>query len=134
MSALPTTSLSNVPIQQPPLQNNGYFSQAWVHFFQFLFDRVGGNEAPSNSEIASALASGGGPAVSISPGSSPYIYTAPAIGAVVVSGGGLQNVEISRDGVTYYVVGTFRGMFPMTTGDKLRVTYSSAPTMTFIPR
>lgn len=131
---LSTTDLSNVPLKQPPLLDNGYFSQPWVHFFQFLFNRVGGNTAPSNAQIAAALNSGGGSAASISVGASPYIYQAPAIGSVVVSGGGLKNVEVSRDGITYFTVGNFRGMFPLSTADRLRVTYTVAPTMTFIPR
>lgn len=131
---LPTTDLSNVPLRQQPILDNGYFSQPWVHFFQFLFNRVGGNAAPSNTQIATVLNGGGGPAVAISVTASPFVYRAPALGATVVSGGGLKNVEISRDGSTYFTVGSFRGMFPMTAGDYLRVTYTVAPTMTFIPR
>lgn len=55
-TALPTTTLSNVPNQQAPLDPNGYFTTPWTHFFQFLYNRVGGNDASSNLQLAAAIA------------------------------------------------------------------------------
>lgn len=118
-----------------PIDRNGYFTTPWAHFFQFLYDRVGGSSAPSNSQIATIIAGGsGGAAIPVTPGASPYVYQAAVIGNMVISGGGLKNVEVSRDGVTYYTTGNFRGMFALSGFDFIRVTYTSAPTMTFIPR
>jgi hypothetical protein len=52
----------------------------------------------------------------------------------MISGGGISKLEFSRDGVTYYDTGSYYGMFTLSPFDQLRVTYVSAPNMTFIPR
>lgn len=67
---------------------------------------------------------------------SPFIYTNSTAyeASVVVTGGTVSLIEFSRDGVTYYPVGTVAGMFTLSASDKLRVTYIVAPTMTHIPR
>lgn len=78
---------------------------------------------------------GGGGAVSgITVGSSPFVYTAPVVGQVVISGGTVSKIEISRDvGTTFFTIGLTSGMFLLKEQDELRVTYSAMPTMTFIP-
>jgi hypothetical protein len=67
---------------------------------------------------------------------SPFSYqnttTFPA--SVTVQGGTVSKVEFSRDGTTWYDVGTVAGMFSLSPSDRLRVTYTVAPTMTLIPR
>jgi hypothetical protein len=70
----------------------------------------------------------------IVPGVSPFSYVAPLGGSVILSGGTVSKVEVSRDGMTFYVTGQTSGMFPVSQGDTLRVTYSGVPTITFIPR
>lgn len=131
---IPVTSVSNVPIQAPPLDRGGYFSTPWIHFFQFLYSRVGGSSAPSNTALAAAITGGSTqPAVPITVSASPFVYTAPSSGSVVISGGGIENVEFDRAPAGFITLGAFRGSFPMAQNDQLRVTYTEAPAMTFIP-
>src|SRR5574337_1591764 len=133
---IPVISVSNVPIQAVALDRGGYFSQPWVHFFQFLYARVGGSSAPSNAALAAAITGGNtGPAVPLTVGVSPFVYTAPLAGSVVVSGGAIENVEFDRAPAGFITVGAFRGAFPVAQNDQLRVTYTAGqpPTMTFVP-
>lgn len=53
---------------------------------------------------------------------------------VIVSAGTVSLIEFSRNGTTWYGVGATAGMFGLSPGDRLRVTYTVAPTMTLIPR
>jgi hypothetical protein len=53
---------------------------------------------------------------------------------VVISGGGVSNLEFSRDGTNWYSTGSFYGAFALSSNDRLRITYSVAPTVTLIPR
>ena len=48
--------------------------------------------------------------------------------------GGVVKLEFSRGGVTWYDTGSFYGMFTLSPFDYLRITYSTAPTVTGIPR
>lgn len=72
------------------------------------------------------------PAVPVTPGASPYVYTAASRGVVFISGGGISNLEFSRDsGTTWYSTGAFYGCFFLATGDQLRITYAAAPSVLF---
>ena len=73
------------------------------------------------------------PAVSITPSGSPYVYTAINETDVVVRAGTVSKIEITR-GSTAVDTGLIVGVFRLSPFDKLTVTYSSAPTMTGIPR
>jgi hypothetical protein len=64
---------------------------------------------------------------------SPFIYSAPRAGYVVISGGTVANVMVSRTPGTYYLSGQTSGMFPVSQGDLLKITYTAIPTMTFFP-
>jgi hypothetical protein len=75
-----------------------------------------------------------GNVVSIVPGVSPYSYVATIGGAVIVQGGTVSLIEVSRDGMSFFDTGQTSGMFVMSQGDTLRVTYSSVPKMTSFPR
>lgn len=134
--SLPTTSVSNVPIQAQPIDRAGYFSIPWIHFFQFLYSRIGGSSAPSNTALADAIAGGNtGPIVPITVSASPFVYTASSAGSVILSGGSIENVEFERPPAGFISVGSFRGAVPMGQNDQLRVTYTAGqpPTMTFVP-
>lgn len=76
----------------------------------------------------------GGPVAALVPGVSPYSYTATFGGTVIVKGGTVSKVELSRDGVTFYDTGQTSGMFTVALGDTLKTTYSVVPTMTFVSR
>jgi len=72
----------------------------------------------------------------VTPGASPYTYqnTSGRPGNMIVSGGTVSAIAFSRDNATFYSVGVVSGVFPLSAYDFLRVTYTVAPTMTFIPR
>lgn len=76
----------------------------------------------------------GGPAQAITVGASPYTYTAPLYGSVVISGGTVSAVALSRDGSTFIATGQTAGQFVLTVGDQLKITHTGAPTATFVPR
>lgn len=70
---------------------------------------------------------------SVTPAASPFVYTAPANGIAVVSGGAVSVVQYGR-GSTLTALGLTSGVVPMSQGDTLTVTWAvSAPTITFIP-
>jgi predicted Rossmann-fold nucleotide-binding protein len=70
------------------------------------------------------------PMVSVVPGASPFTYTAPDPGRVVVQGGTVTLIEVGRQG-TFVLAGVIAGVLPVSRGDQVRVTYAVAPTMTF---
>lgn len=73
-----------------------------------------------------------GAARALTPSGSPYTYTAPSNGVIVISVGTVTVIEYGRSGA-FYVVGLIAGLFPILNGDSIRVTYAVAPTMTFLP-
>lgn len=67
---------------------------------------------------------------------SPFTYqnTKGYSGDVIVSGGTVSAIEFSRNNTTFYSVGATSGVFWLSPYDYLRVTYTVAPTLTFVPR
>lgn len=72
-----------------------------------------------------------GSIVAVAPSGSPYTWTAPSAGMLIVSGGTVSLVEVGR-GAAFYVAGLVGGLIPVSAGDKVRMTY--APTATFLGR
>ena len=70
-------------------------------------------------------------ASSISPGASPFAYTNNdgIAEEVVVTGGTVSSITLTRGGTTTASLGT-SGIFTLAPGDVLTVTYSVVPTMT----
>lgn len=64
---------------------------------------------------------------------SPFTYRAQRDGFFVVTGGTVSKQEYGRRTV-FTDVGLLTSMLPILLGDAIRVTYSAAPTITFIPR
>lgn len=85
------------------------------------------NVAASNSATACS---------NITVGASPFTYqnTTAYPADVIVSGGTVTLSEFTRDNATFYDTGSYYGMFTLSPNDRLRVTYTAAPTMTFVPR
>lgn len=69
---------------------------------------------------------------SITVGASPYSYTATSNGMAIVAGGTVSSIEYGRNGV-YTDIGVIAGVVPTQAFDVVRVTYTVAPTMTFVP-
>ncbi len=94
-------------------------------------------QAPPSSDTtaASGTSSLGAPAT-ITVTSSPFTYqnTTSSPADVFVSGGGVSLLEFSRDGVAWYNTGSFYGAVLLSPNDRLRATYTAAPSMTLVPR
>lgn len=73
------------------------------------------------------------PEASITVGASPFTYTAPFDGSVLVTGGTISNATITRNSA-HSTGFTPPFMIPLSRLDQLSVTYTVAPTMTFFPR
>lgn len=107
---------NSLPNFNVPLQKQGVTSKDWFIYWAALFNGL----APA-AEVA------------ITPGVSPYSYSAPVKGSVIVSGGTVSAIAFSRNGTTFYTTGQTSGMFTLNAQDRLRVTYTVLPTMTFVP-
>jgi len=70
---------------------------------------------------------------SVTPGASPATVTADRDGYLVIAGGTVSVLEYVRAG-SATDTGVVAGLFPILVGDAMKITYSSAPTVTFIPR
>jgi hypothetical protein len=64
---------------------------------------------------------------------SPFIYTAPKKGFMIVSGGTVTSIMISRTPPKYYATGETAGVFPLAQNDLIKVTFTGTPVMTFFP-
>lgn len=53
---------------------------------------------------------------------------------VIISGGTVSNIEFTRDNATFYTTGFIAGVLKLSPSDRVRVTYTVAPTMTLVPR
>jgi hypothetical protein len=73
------------------------------------------------------------PTAAITVGGSPFSYTAPFAGTVVVQGGTVSAIALVRQG-TSTTTGLTVGVFPVSRGDVVAVTYTGTPTMSFLPR
>lgn len=72
------------------------------------------------------------PITVLTPGGSPWTYTAPYAGHVAVTAGTVSGIAIKRQGSSV-ATGLTVGIFPVCRADALTITYSSTPTVTFIP-
>lgn len=76
-----------------------------------------------------------GPTAGVVVGASPFKYEAPQGGSLIVNGGSTTQISFSRDGANFFITGQTAGMFPLSQGDILQITYTLAPpTVTFVPR
>ena len=89
----------------------------------------------NNTAAIATLNAAPGAVAPVTVGASPFTFQATQKGALVISGGGIRKVEITRDGTTFYSTGAFRGMFSLSTNDRIRITFTTAaaPVMTFFP-
>lgn len=108
--------LNSLPNFNVPLSMKGVTSKDWFFFWSGLFRGL----APAAE-------------VPVTVGASPFTYSAPVKGTVIVSGGTVSAIAFSRDGTTFYAIGQTAGMFTLNAQDRLRVTHTGAPTMTFVP-
>lgn len=83
--------------------------------------------------MADPLSKAPGPSSPITVGASPFTFQDPFPGNVVISGGTVSAIEVSRDGTNFLNAGVIGGTFFLCAGDDIRVTYAVTPTMTWLP-
>lgn len=114
---MPQSQLVTLPNYPVPLAQKGNTTKDWYFFWSGLYKGL-----PPALPLPVTL------------GASPFIYTAPQRGFLIITGGTVSAVAYSRDGVTFFATGQTAGMFPLSASDVLRITYSVVPTVTFIPQ
>lgn len=107
------------------------FSTAAFKSTGFLVDgsgniKVGGSPVVAANTPGAAL-------VNVTVGASPFTYTPTVAGTIVIAGGTVSATVFYRNG-TSVSLGSVVTHFPMSAGDQMAITYSAAPTVTFIPR
>lgn len=77
----------------------------------------------------------GGPRSTVTASGSPFVYqnASPRREKVIVSGGTVTQIELSRDGAVFDSIGTLSGHCILNPKDTLRVTYLLAPTIAIYP-
>lgn len=110
-------SYNAVPNFSQSIVEKGLTNRAWYAFFQNLFKGL----APSST-------------VPVVVGGSPFTYVADQRGFMIVQGGTVSLIQFSRDGATNYSTGQTSGCVPLSAQDRLIVTFSGTPSMTFVPQ
>jgi hypothetical protein len=103
------------PTYQTPLQIGNNIAQAWWRWFQAV--QLG---TPPAAEIP------------ITVGRSPFDFIANQGGFVLVRAGSVSSIHFFR--TSDHLTGLVAGIFPMSNGDQLTVTYSVKPIMVFVPQ
>jgi hypothetical protein len=67
----------------------------------------------------------------LTPAASPWAYQAPAKGFVIIRGGTVTGVQFGRAQTT--LTGQTQGIFPLSQGDTLTITYSVVPNVVWVP-
>jgi hypothetical protein len=111
------SQLNRMPDYNQPLMTKGVMASGWARFFQGLWSGI-------PTQNVSVLL----------PPSSPFTFSAPAGGVLIINGGTVSQVKYSRDAANFYVTGQTQGMFPVSQGDQLVISYTVPPTIVFAPR
>ena len=141
----PTTAIAD---------QRGQLTPAWRRFFQQLFERTGGTAVASNAalngnsnqQFAVQTASSQTSAVplaqyrsqpgqapfAVNVGASPWTFSAPSNGFIVLDGGTVSNVEFQRGGVQA-TLGNPPEMITMRQADQVIITFTTAPEATWFP-
>lgn len=113
-----TVQYRTPPNYVEPLIEGNNTSSAYYRFFQDLDIGI-----PPSAEVT------------VIPTGSPFTYTPPMsghAGFMLITGGTVSKVQIMRESA--HDTGMTSGIFPLSIGDQLIVTYSGAPTMVYITR
>jgi hypothetical protein len=72
--------------------------------------------------------------VMITPSASPYTYTAPSKGQVIITGGAVSALSLSRTPGVFHSLGITTGAVSVNLNDQVKVVFSSIPMMVFFPQ
>jgi hypothetical protein len=112
-----TVQYNRLPTYDQPLVTKGATTRG---YYTALTGILAGQ--PTGPEVPNVVAT------------SPETLTAPSGGTYIVQGGTTSKIELSRDGLTFYVLGVTSGPVPVSKGDQVRLTFTVAPpTVTFFP-
>lgn len=109
--------LNQLPTYEQPLTIKGHTTRGWYSFWAGLL-----TGQPTGLPFS----------VSLAP--SPMSYKAPQGGSLIIQGGAVSLVSLSRDGVTNFNTGQTQGLFALSQGDTLIINYTGTPALTFVPR
>lgn len=112
-------NLNGQAAQAQPIEDKNAARNAFVMAFA---PRTGEGDSSRNWSVQT-----------VTVGASPFSYKAPSSGFVAIDGGAVSLIEFSRDGTTFISVGTGFGAYPVRKNDFIRTTYSSTPTISFVP-
>ncbi len=116
---------TNIPGNRVDLidPRTGVMSREWYRFFLSLFNNTSG-DFPLAAPVDVVLTP------------SPFTYANGTSNTydIIVSGGGVTKMEFIRGTGTAYDTGSYYGMFTLSPGDSLKITYVAAPTVTAIQR
>jgi len=91
------------------------------------------NNTTAINNLTAVVNAAPGAVMPVTVGASPFTYKASKKGAVAVSGGVVQSIQLTRDGIAFYNVGLLDGIVALSTNDSVLVTFTTAPIMTFFP-
>jgi len=103
-----------VPSYEQPISKREITQSVWYRFFQDI-----DNGVPHGPEITLTL------------GASPYTYQATIAGNLLIKGGTVSAVQVTRAATV--LTGLTAGYFPLSAGDLLTITYTGLPTAVFYP-
>jgi hypothetical protein len=116
---------TNIPSNRVPFfdERTGLISREWYRYLLALLN--------SNADFTPPSAPAPVPL-----SGSPLVYgnTTERPIDIMISGGGVRKVEFQRGTGTKYNTGSYYGMFGLSPGDALTITYSGTPTITAISR
>jgi hypothetical protein len=107
-------SYQGCPTYDQSVLSKGATNKVWYRFWQGLYQGT-----PPAAESTLAV------------GASPFSYTAPVKGFVIVKGGTVSSITFTRSVTT--VTGQTAGIFPLNQGDTLTVSYTGLPSLTWVP-
>jgi hypothetical protein len=107
-------SYLSTPTYETPITQGRNTHSAWYRFFTGIQKGT-----PPSAESVLTL------------GVSPYPYKAAQKGFLIIKGGTVSAVQFTRSATT--LTGQTQGIFPMSAGDVLTITYAVLPTVTWVP-
>ena len=112
-----TIQYNQLPTYETPLVEGKHLSRAWFTHLANIF-----TGKPPQAEASVTL------------GTSPLTYIASRKGFLIIQGGTVSMVQWSRGGIANHNTGQTQGVFPLSQGDSLVITYTGTPTLTFAPQ
>jgi hypothetical protein len=110
--------------RQPLTNSDGTPASVWFQFFSTVDSLLGG--APSKGGPVPAANES-----AVTVGASPFTYTAPSNGALLVTGGTVSEIALQRQ--SSYNLGITTGYIPVAADDEVTITFTGAPTVVFFP-